>query len=115
TSGYGMGFQTAEFLSMAVSKQVRQSATGSQIVRGKTLRQARRDDGALRLAPVRPKKFGDLALPNVPRRHAHRGCFRLPLAMPAVRPQTDRAARNGRYRPSPGATHEIALVAELPR
>ena len=41
TSGYGMGFQTAEFLSMVVPKQVRQSATGSQIVRGKTLRQAR--------------------------------------------------------------------------
>src|SRR4051794_16905004 len=38
--GYGMGFQTAEFLSMVVPKQVRQSATGSQIVRGKTLRQA---------------------------------------------------------------------------
>jgi hypothetical protein len=35
-----MGFQTAEFLSMVVPKQVRQSATGSQIVRGKTLRQA---------------------------------------------------------------------------
>jgi len=40
TSSYGMGFQTAEFLSMIVPKQVRQSATGSQIVRGKTLRQA---------------------------------------------------------------------------
>jgi hypothetical protein len=40
TLGYGRGFQTAEFLSMIVPKQVRQSATGSQIVRGKTLRQA---------------------------------------------------------------------------
>jgi len=35
TSGYGMVFQTAEFLSMVVPKQVQQSATGSQIVRGK--------------------------------------------------------------------------------
>ncbi len=40
TSGYGLGFQTAEFLPIAVSKQVRQSAISLQIVRGKTLRQA---------------------------------------------------------------------------
>src|SRR4051812_43559537 len=40
TFGYGLGFQTAEFLSKVVSKQVRQSATPLQIMRRKTLRQA---------------------------------------------------------------------------
>src|SRR5215213_6038143 len=41
TFGYELGFQTPEFLSIVVSIQVRQSATPLQIVRGKTLRQAR--------------------------------------------------------------------------
>src|SRR4051794_1208002 len=40
TCGYGLGFQTAEFLSEVASKQVWQSAIPLQIVRGKTLRQA---------------------------------------------------------------------------
>ena len=52
TSGYVLGFQTAEFLSIVASKQARQSATGSQIVRRKTLRQAR-------AAPKRSPIFGE--------------------------------------------------------
>ena len=60
TFGYGMGFQTAEFLSMAVPKQVRQSATGSQIVGGKTLRQARRGC-ALVIIPVLATALGSEA------------------------------------------------------
>jgi len=41
TIGCGLGFQTTAFLPLVTSMQVRQSATPSQIVRGKTLRQAR--------------------------------------------------------------------------
>src|SRR4051794_10432272 len=40
TFGYGLGFQTPEFLSIVVSIQVQQSATPLQIGRRKTLRQA---------------------------------------------------------------------------
>ena len=40
TSGYGSGFQTAEFLPIVASKQVRQSETPLKIVCKKTLRQA---------------------------------------------------------------------------
>lgn len=41
TFGYGVWFQTSLFLPLIASRQVRQSATPLQIVRGKILRQAR--------------------------------------------------------------------------
>src|SRR5215213_5568831 len=43
TFGCGQGFLAPVFLSLVVSIQVRQSATPSQIVREKTLRQTRSD------------------------------------------------------------------------
>src|SRR3954462_15430320 len=43
TSGYGLGFRRAGFLSVVAPKQVQQSAIPLKIVRGKTLRQAQSD------------------------------------------------------------------------